>query len=236
MYRAIPEIRESVDELQRMLKQERRHACQQRLHALYLLASKQAHQRREVAALLGVNRNTVGRWLHHYRRGGIDTLLAVYIPPGKRKPLTPDQLAKFQCALERPQGFASYDEVRHWIATTFDVELTYNAVHKLVRYKLRAKLKVPRPSHIKKSLAPSTRSGRRLPINSGPPCPSVFTVPSRSGRMMRAALAYTQFDDVALRPMASNPSAASSSVSTTSICTAWSRPNAATHSFSGCRS
>lgn len=150
MHRAIPEICESADELQRLLKQERRHARQQRLHALYLLASKQAHQRSEVAALLGVNRNTVGRWLDHYQRGGIDALLDVYVPAGKRKPLTPDQLVELQQALAQPHGFGSYDEIRSWIATTFGVELSYNAVHKLVRYKLRAKLKVPRPSHTKK--------------------------------------------------------------------------------------
>jgi transposase len=151
MQRALPEIRESADELQRLLKHERRRARQQRLHALYLLASKQAHQRSEVAALLGVNRNTVGRWLDQYHQGGIDALLAVYIPAGKRKPLTPEQLAELEHKLEQPQGFASYIEIRHWIAATFGVELTYNAVHKLVRYNLRAKLKVPRPSHIKKA-------------------------------------------------------------------------------------
>ena len=32
----------------------------------------------------------------------------------------------------------------------FGVALTYNTTHKLVRYKLGAKLKVARPSHIKK--------------------------------------------------------------------------------------
>ncbi len=64
--------------------------------------------------------------------------------------MTPAQLAQVQQALEQPEGFASYDAIRQWIATTFGVSLSYNAVHKLVRYKLRAKLKVPRPSHIKK--------------------------------------------------------------------------------------
>jgi transposase len=147
---AIPEILESADELKQRLRQERRPARYQRLQALYLLASGQARQRREIATLLGINRNTVGRWLTIYAQGGLQALLDVYVPAGKRKPLSPEQLAELQRVLEQPEGFASYDEIRHWIATSFSVELSYNAVHKLVRYKLRAKLKVPRPSHTQK--------------------------------------------------------------------------------------
>lgn len=42
MQRALPEIRESTDELQERLKQERRHVRQQHLHALHLPASHPA--------------------------------------------------------------------------------------------------------------------------------------------------------------------------------------------------
>ncbi len=149
MRKPVPTISESAADLKQRFKQERHPARQQRLHALYVLASGQARSRQAVAGLLGVDRNTVGRWLAQYERGGIDALLAVYIPAGKRKPLTPTQLAALHRALEQPQGFASYGAIRQWIADTFGVSLSYNAVHKLVRYKLRAKLKVPRPTHIK---------------------------------------------------------------------------------------
>jgi transposase len=75
--------------------------------------------------------------------------LALDVPAGKRSPLTPEQRAQLQQALQQPHGFGSYGEIQRWISTTFGVQLSYNAVHKLVRYKLRAKLKVPRPSHTK---------------------------------------------------------------------------------------
>lgn len=150
MRKPIPPIHQSTDDLKQRVKHERHPAKQQRLRALYLLASGQAHSRQAVAALLGVDRNTVGRWLTTYERGGLAALRAIYIPAGKRKPLTPQQLAQLRQALAQPQGFASYGAIRQWIADTFGVQLTYNAVHKLVRYKLRATLKVPRPSHIKK--------------------------------------------------------------------------------------
>ena len=150
MNKVIPVIHESADELKQGLARERHPVKRQRLHALYLLASGQARFRGDVARLLGVDRNTVGRWLDQYAHGGLPALLALYVPPGKRKPLAPDQLAQLRQRLEDPHGFASYDEARRWIQDTFGVALTYNATHKLVRYKLGAKLKVARPTHIKK--------------------------------------------------------------------------------------
>jgi transposase len=150
MNKVIPIIHESADELKQLLARERHPTTHQRLHALYLLASGQARFRNDVAQLLGVDRNTVGRWLDQYAQGGLPALLALYVPAGKRKPLAPDQLAQLRQRLETPQGFASYDAARQWIQDTFGVALTYNATHKLVRYKLGAKLTVARPSHIKK--------------------------------------------------------------------------------------
>lgn len=150
MRHPVPTIGESADELKAQLTQERHPAKRLRLHALYLLASHQAHSRQDVARLLGVDRNTVGRWLTTYQAGGLSALLAVYVPAGQRKPLTPDQLQTLQQALAQPQGFASFGAVQQWIAETFGVQLSYNATRKLVRYRLGAKLKVPRPSHQKK--------------------------------------------------------------------------------------
>ncbi len=150
MNKAIPIMHESAAELKQLLRRERHPIKQQRLHALYLLASGQAHHRTEVARLLGVDRNTVGRWLDQYEHGGLPALLNTYVPAGKRKPLSPAQLAQLQQALAQPHGFASYDGVRQWIKDTCGVTLSYNATHKLVRYKLGAKLKVARPAHIKK--------------------------------------------------------------------------------------
>lgn len=155
MRKPIPPIHESADELKQAYLREQRPARRQRLHALYLFTSGQARYRIDAARLLGVDRNTIASWLDTYQQGGLAALLAVYIPAGKRNPLTSAQLTHLQQALAQPHGFATYGEIQRWIATTFGVQLTYNAVHKLVRYKLRAKLKVPRPSHIKK------RRGRR---------------------------------------------------------------------------
>ncbi len=151
MNRTLPVIHESADDLKYRLQQERDPRKRQRLHLLYLLASGQARRRGQAAQLLGVERNTVGRWLTQYTRGGLTALLDIYIPAGKAPALTPEHVAQLRQRLEQPEGFASYGAIQQWIATTFDVQMGYHAVHTLVHDKLRARPKVARPSHEKKA-------------------------------------------------------------------------------------
>ena len=150
MNKALPPIHESGAELKELLTREQRREKQQRLHALYLLATGQARSRITVASLLGVSRDTIGRWLTTYAQGGLAALLDSYIPAGKAPALALQHRTRLQVALARPEGFASYGAVQQWIADELGVQMRYHAVHRLVRYTLRAKLKVPRPVHIKK--------------------------------------------------------------------------------------
>lgn len=149
MYRAMPVIQESVEELRLLMKQERDPKSQQRLHALYLVASGQARTRTALAELLGLHRETVGTWLAAYAEGGRAQLLDRYIPPGKASSVPLDVLAALQERLQQPGGFASYGEIQTWLAETHGVQMQYAALHKLVAYKLGARPKVVRPRHIK---------------------------------------------------------------------------------------
>lgn len=162
MWKALPPIHEDVETLKQRFTAERHPAKRQRLHMLYLLASHQARSRVAVADLLGVSRNTITQWLTTYATAGLDGLLQVYVPAGKVPALAPDQVAILQAKLAEPVGFASYGAIRAWINTTFDTTMTLNAVHTLVRYKLGAKPKVPRPTNPKKTRRPSTNSKRTL--------------------------------------------------------------------------
>ncbi len=150
MNKTVPVIHESAAKLKQLLNRERHPAKHQRLHVLYLLASGQARFRSEVAQLLALDRNTVGRWIDQYAQGGLPALLTISVPAGKRKPLSPAQLTQLRQRLAEPQGFASYDAARQWIQDTFGGVLTSNATHQLVRSQLGAKLKVARPAPIQK--------------------------------------------------------------------------------------
>jgi len=150
MYRELPPITESVAELKQRLQQEHHGRKKPRLQMLYLLASGQATTRQDVAQLLGVSRNTVGRWLGSYETGGLPALLELYVPAGKAPSLSPDVLANLQQALKQPHGFGSYHELRDWVEHTHGVSVKYKTLYTIVRKRFKTKLKVARPSHTKK--------------------------------------------------------------------------------------
>lgn len=154
MYKPIPPIQESAEDLKALLKTQHHRLKRPRLHVLYLLKSGQAPNRQQAAALVGVSRNSVGDWLDSYAAGGLAAMLAVKPAPGKRPALSPEQLSQLTEALARPAGFASYGAVQTWIAEELGVSMQYHAVHTLVHDKLGARLKVPRPSHPKKTRRP----------------------------------------------------------------------------------
>jgi transposase len=150
MRKAIPPITEHAADLKQRLRREHDSHKKLRLQMLYLLASGQAHERQEVARLLGVHRNTIGRWLAIYAAGGLAALLATYIPAGKPVSLAPAVLASLEQALHRPAGFASYEALRQWVRQTHGVEVKYKTLYTLVRTRFKTKLKVARPNHTRK--------------------------------------------------------------------------------------
>ena len=150
MRNPVPPIREDEATLKQRLQHEHDGHKKLRLHMLYLLATGQAQARQDVARLLGVHRNTIGRWLALYAAGGLDALLATYVPAGKPVSLAPAVLASLEQALRRPEGFASYEALRQWVRQTHGVEVKYKTLYTLVRTRFRTKLKVARPSHTKK--------------------------------------------------------------------------------------
>jgi transposase len=155
MRKKLPTIHESATELHHRLKSETDGKNRQRLHALYLVASGQARHRQEVARLLGVQRHSVAAWFAAYAQGGRDHALRYHIatPPVHRR-ITDTALPALQEKLHEPHGFAGYDQIRVWLAEAHQVALSDSSVHALVRYKLKAKPKRPRPSHAKKAPKP----------------------------------------------------------------------------------
>jgi transposase len=150
MRTALPVITEDAATLKARLHREHDGRRKPRLQMLYLLASGQAQTRQDVAQLLGVHRHTIGRWLAHYEAGGLDALLALYVPAGKPLSLPPDVLAAIEQALRQSAGFASYEALRQWVKQTHHLDVNYHTLYSIVRTKFKAKLKVPRPSHTKK--------------------------------------------------------------------------------------
>ena len=152
MRKAMPIITENATELQHRMKREKDFKKRQRLQALYLAASGQARHRQTIAALVGVHRHSGAAWFDAYARGGLVQALSYRIstPPVHRR-MTDAALTALQAKLNDPQGFAGYNQIRLWLAEQHQVTLSYSSIHALVRYKLHAKAKRPRPSHVKKA-------------------------------------------------------------------------------------
>jgi hypothetical protein len=65
--------------------------------------------------------------------------------------MTDTAFRALQDKLQDPKGFSGYDQIRLWLAEEHHVRLSYSSVQALVRYKLRATPKRPRPAHAKKA-------------------------------------------------------------------------------------
>ena len=145
-------ITESAPELLEQLKLAQNREVKERIQTLYWLKTKQVQSTGAIAALIGKHRTTVSRWLSRYRTGGLKALLTKGKSTGRPRKIPSEIENKLQRELQEDEGFSSYKEVQKWLKAVEGIEMSYTGVHHGVRYRLKAKLKVPRPVHIKQEL------------------------------------------------------------------------------------
>lgn len=143
------EIASSAAQLRELAKRQENPIVKERIQSLYWLKTNQVESVNQIAVLTGRHRTTVSRWLSGYRSEGLKALLEVGKSSGRRKALAPAIQEKIQEELTDPEGFTSYGEIQKWLEVVHDLKVSYTVVYKLVRYQLKAKLKVPRPVNIK---------------------------------------------------------------------------------------
>jgi transposase len=158
MYNEIPPITESLESLKTRLSTEPKARRKTRLQMLYLLKSGQAQTREAVATLLAVHRHTISRWLDTYSRAGLEELLTLKTHPNRPPALPPAVKQALAQQLRRPEGFRTYIDAQTWLQEHWGVAVKYKTLHRIIRYELQAKLKVARPSHVKKTLRPARSS------------------------------------------------------------------------------
>lgn len=143
-------IAETVNDLRNRLQSATSASSKERLQMLYLLRMGKVDSRQELANLLARDKSTITRWLTKYKSDGLVGLLEVKQAPGKPALITSSVLEKLKERLKQPQGFGSYEEVQRWLEEKHGLKAAYKTVHKTVRYKLQARLKVPRPCSVRK--------------------------------------------------------------------------------------
>lgn len=151
MKKALPEIRESIFELRQLLRTEKKTRGEERLRMLYLFRTGQAKTRKSAAQILSVHRTTISRWLDAYERGGLGRLLHMKTKSNHQPSLPTHVLHTLKRKLRRRRGFNSYKSIQLWLEKRYSLCIPYSTVHGIVRYGLKAKLKVGRKSHVKKN-------------------------------------------------------------------------------------
>lgn len=152
MNKALPKIKETAEEIRVMLKSEPQVKRQNRLQALYLIVTKQAGSRSKVSKMLGFNRNTISDWFSLYAAEGLEKMLEIYKPDGVSAKIPEAVVEEIKQILATEKGFRTYKEIHQMVVEKHRIKVGYSTVHNLVRYKLAAKAKSPRPSNPKKTL------------------------------------------------------------------------------------
>ena len=141
------EITETVEELKAIMHSQVKAKLKERVHALYVWKAGIVTDIADLASLLGRSESTIRLWFARYQAEGLSGLLAWHYRGGQRPALSGTVLEALQARLQEPDGFRSYGEIRDWLANEQGLEIPYKTVHQTVRYKLKAKLKVARPTH-----------------------------------------------------------------------------------------
>lgn len=143
------EISESQEELEKAVKHATTASSKERLQMLYWLKSGQVSSRRSLAERLGRDEATITRWVRKYKDRGTRGLLEVKHAPGKAPSIIGSDLERLEQRLQEPSGFTSYGQIQQWLKSELGLSLAYKTVYEIVRQRLGAKLKVPRPQSTK---------------------------------------------------------------------------------------
>jgi putative transposase len=144
----------SVGELKIILSEQRTITNRQKIQALYWLKAGYSQSLTDVAERLGVHRITVHRWLKQYNAGGLSSLLKIRQSTGRPRVIPTAVIAGISKKIsEESCEFKSYQQIVTWVKDNYQLSVKYQTLHKQVHYRMKAKLKVPRPCSNKKDVS-----------------------------------------------------------------------------------
>jgi transposase len=158
-------ITETADELKQLMHTQQRAKLKERVQVLYLLKNGRAKTLQDLVDFLGRSKSTIESWLTLYRKKGLLGLLTWNYHGGQPPAIPEPILTELREKLSQPQGFKSYGEIQQWLKAEYGLEIHYKTVHQTVHYKLKAKLKVARPTHLKRDDAAAVEFKKNSPLN-----------------------------------------------------------------------
>jgi transposase len=138
-------VTESLEQLEKTLRHARSASQKERLQMLVWLKQGKVSSRFELAERCNRDKATITRWISRYRQGGLNALLKKGTAAGATRKIPPEALERLKARLAKAEGFHSYIEIQQWLEHNCQLTVEYATVYRVVRYELKAKLKVPRP-------------------------------------------------------------------------------------------
>ncbi|MDG4594724.1 MAG: IS630 family transposase [Candidatus Contendobacter sp.] len=143
------EIQESAEELKRIMNEQIRAKFRERIQILYWIKTELFNSLQELADHLGRSKSVIFKWLKEYRTHGLTGLLQWNYYGGRRSKISEAMVAALQIRLnDSTQGFHRYGEIQQWLLQEYEVDIPDATVHQVVHYRLKAKLRVARPTSI----------------------------------------------------------------------------------------
>lgn len=144
-------IKESERELKQMLRSKPVH-LHNRIRMLQLIQKGKIVSKDALAEALSVSNQSIQRWRTNYRKGGIAALFADKRGGYKKAAIHGAAYRAVEKRLNSPKdAFRSFVELQQWLEQHWGIPIKYPALHKFIRTRFNAKLKVARKSHIHKS-------------------------------------------------------------------------------------
>ena len=145
-------IKESLTELELLLKKEKKYRIKLRLKALLFSKSQKFKTQSALSDHLGIALSTLKRWFNQYQEKGITSLLSLNSGGNKKSLITePIHKALSDRLTSSTDPFRGYWDVQNWIRDNYDLDLNYNTVRTYLIRHFKTKLKTPRKSHYKKN-------------------------------------------------------------------------------------
>ena len=117
-------IKESVEELEQLLKKERDVRIYRRIQVIYLLKKTPNVQLKDISERMGISIQSAKKYWGLYRKGGIENLKLNY--KGRIPRLNKEEFEKFK--EKTKEGFDSLKSMQEWIKKEFNKELSIKTI------------------------------------------------------------------------------------------------------------
>lgn len=149
--KAVLNIKETVVELNNLLRKQKTLKKEKRLKSLLLVKTGKFETRQEVADYLSIHIRTLERWLNNYKEGGIEQMLTDKPKNKTSRIITAEIHEGLAKRVNDPNNpFLGYWDAQNWVNTEFGLDVKYHRIREYLIQHFKTKLKTPRKSHYKK--------------------------------------------------------------------------------------